>query len=105
MTLALEQQRKQAEDTLTLLAADQAKADLQDKLNDAMFSLNATITTQQSEIDRLQMENRENARLIQDGDLALAAALARQVALEQQLQAQQAQAQWPKTSPRNKNNS
>lgn len=94
MTLALEQQRKQAEDTLTLLAAaDQAKADLQDKLNDAMFSLNATITTQQSEIDRLQTENRENARLIQDGDLALAAALARQVALEQQLQAQQAQAQ------------
>jgi chemotaxis protein MotB len=94
MTLALEQQRKQAEDTLTLLAAaDQAKVDLQDKLNDAMFSLNATITTQQSEIDRLQTENRENARLIQDGDLALAAALARQVALEQQLQAQQAQAQ------------
>jgi len=94
MTLALEQQRKQAEDTLTLLAAaDQAKADLQDKLNDAMFSLNATITTQQSEIDRLQTENRENARLIQDGDLALAAALARQVALEQQLHAQQAQAQ------------
>jgi len=76
-----------------LAAADQAKADLQDKLNDAMFSLNATITTQQSEIDRLQTENRENARLIQDGDLALAAALARQVALEQQLQAQQAQAQ------------
>lgn len=93
MTLALEQQRKQAEDTLILLAAaDQAKAELQDKLNDALFSLNATKTTQQSEIERLQAENRENARLIQEGDLALAAALARQVALEQQLKDQEAQA-------------
>ena len=83
MTLALEEQRKKAEETLTLLAAaEAAKTNVETQLADALITLNAQKTDQQTLIDDLRSQNENQAEQAKQAQIALAASLARQQELE-----------------------
>jgi len=86
MTLALEEQRKKAEETLTLLAAaEAAKTNIETQLADALITLNAQKTDQQTLIDDLRSQNENQAEQAKQAQIALAASLARQQELETRL--------------------
>lgn len=86
MTLALEEQRKKAEETLTLLAAaEAAKTNVETQLADALITLNAQKTDQQTLIDDLRSQNENQAEQAKQAQIALAASLARQQELETRL--------------------
>ena len=86
MTLALEEQRKKAEETLTLLAAaEAAKTNVETQLADALITLNAQKTDQQTLIDDLRSQNENQAEQAKQAQIALAASLARQQELEARL--------------------
>ena len=86
MTLALEEQRKKAEETLTLLAAaEAAKTNVETQMADALITLNAQKTDQQTLIDDLRSQNENQAEQAKQAQIALAASLARQQELETRL--------------------
>ncbi|MEY2993060.1 MAG: flagellar motor protein MotB [Pseudomonadota bacterium] len=86
MTLALEEQRKKAEETLTLLAAaEAAKTNVETQLADALITLNAQKSDQQTLIDDLRSQNENQAEQAKQAQIALAASLARQQELETRL--------------------
>ncbi len=86
MTLALEEQRKKAEETLTLLAAaEAAKTNVETQLADALITLNVQKTDQQTLIDDLRSQNENQAEQAKQAQIALAASLARQQELETRL--------------------
>ena len=86
MTLALEEQRKKAEETLTLLAAaEAAKTNVETQMADALITLNAQKKDQQTLIDDLRSQNENQAEQAKQAQIALAASLARQQELETRL--------------------
>ncbi|MDG1934794.1 MAG: peptidoglycan -binding protein [Paracoccaceae bacterium] len=86
MTLALEEQRRKAEETLIILAAaEAAKSDFEEILRDTVFALeaaNAKLQVQGDEINNLQAKAKNAASEFDKSEFALAAALARQINLE-----------------------
>ena len=86
MTLALEEQRRKAEETLIVLAAaEAAKADFEDILQDTLFALEvaeAKVQAQSDEISNLEIKANNAVSDFDQSELALAAALARQINLE-----------------------
>lgn len=94
MTLVLEEQRRKAEETLILLAAaEQAKADLDGMLQDTLLALeaaNLTVDTQNRKITELETTGQKITAAYDQSEIALAAALARQQALETQISKLQA---------------
>ena len=95
MSLALEEQRKQAEDLLiTLAAAEAAKADYEQQLQDTLLALsvaNNKTDEQSSEIIELQVQSDQLRSDINDAEIALAAAYAQQVNLEARIKDLEAQ--------------
>ena len=95
MSLALEEQRKQAEDLLiTLAAAEAAKADYEQQLQDTLLALsvaNNKTDEQSSEIIELQVQSDQLRGDIKDAEIALAAAYAQQVNLEARIKDLEAQ--------------
>ena len=86
MTLALEEQRRKAEETLIILAAAQAaKSDFEEILRDTLFALEAAkvkLQAQGDEISNLEAKASNAASEFDKSELALAAAFARQINLE-----------------------
>ncbi len=86
MTLALEEQRRKAEETLIMLAATEAaKSDFEEILRDTVFALEtakAKLQMQGDEISGLKAKVNNAASEFDKSELALAAALARQINLE-----------------------
>ncbi len=95
MSLALEEQRRAAEETLTMLAAAEAAQELvAARLQDSVLALNAAqlqLTDRDQDIQRLQLQVADSAVDLDQTEVALAAALARQVLLEDQIAALQRQ--------------
>ncbi len=95
MSLALEEQRRAAEETLTMLAAAEAAQELvAARLQDSVLALNAAqlqLTDRDQDIQRLQSQVADSALELDQTEVALAAALARQVLLEDQIAALQRQ--------------
>jgi len=89
MTLTLEEERKRAEETLTLLAAvDAAKLEIEDNLRKTIIALEAAnlkIGNNETELKTLE-ENAQNSDAeLEEIKVALAASLARQQRLELEL--------------------
>ena len=86
MTLVLEEERKRAEDTLTLLAAaDAAKLEIEDNLRQTIIALeaaNLTIGNSETELKSLQEDIQSSDAELDETKIALAASLARQQRLE-----------------------
>ncbi|XAT56437.1 peptidoglycan -binding protein [Rhodobacteraceae bacterium IMCC1335] len=95
MSLALEEQRRAAEETLTMLAAAGAAQELvAARLQDSVLALNAAqlqLADRDQDIQRLQSKVTDSAAELDQTEVALAAALARQVLLEDQIAALQRQ--------------
>ena len=89
MTLILEEERKRAEDTLTLLAAaDAAKLEIEDNLRQTIIALeaaNLTIGNSETELKSLQEDIQSSDAELDETKIALAASLARQQRLELEL--------------------
>ena len=89
MTLILEEERKRAEDTLTLLAAaDAAKLEIEDTLRQTIIALeaaNLTIGNSETELKSLQEDIQSSDAELDETKIALAASLARQQRLELEL--------------------
>ena len=85
-SLALEEQRKKAEDLLiTLAAAEAAKADYEEQLKETLLALAASMAksdTQSVEINDLRKLSETFRSDIKDAEIALAAAYSQQVILE-----------------------
>ena len=89
MTLMLEAQRQEAEDTLTLLAAaDNARDQIDNKLKETLFALEVanseTYKTKQS-IEKLESGEKRILAELDQSNLALAAALSQRKNLQQEL--------------------
>ena len=95
MSLALEEQRRTAEETLTMLAAAKAAQELvAARLQDSVLALNAAqlqLADRDQDIQRLQSKVADSIAELDQTEVALAAALARQVLLEDQIAALQRQ--------------
>ena len=95
MSLALEEQRRAAEETLTMLAAAEAAQELvAARLQDSVLALNAAqlqLADRDQDIQRLQSKVTDSAAELDQTEVTLAAALARQVLLEDQIAALQRQ--------------
>ncbi len=95
MGLALEEQRKKAEDLLiTLAAAESAKADYEEQLKETLLALSAAkakSTAQSAEFKDLQKLSETLRSDIKDAEIALAAAYAQQVKLEARIKELEAQ--------------
>ena len=95
MSLALEEQRRAAEETLTMLAAAKAAQELvAARLQDSVLALNAAqlqLADRDQDIQRLQSKVADSIAGLDQTEVALAAALARQVLLEDQIAALQRQ--------------
>ncbi len=95
MSLALEEQRRAAEETLTMLAAAEAAQELvAARLQDSVLALNAAqlqLADRDQDIQRLQSKVTDSTAELDQTEVALAAALARQVLLEDQIAALQRQ--------------
>ena len=95
MSLALEEQRRAAEETLTMLAAAKAAQELvAARLQDSVLALNAAqlqLADRDQDIQRLQSKVADSTAELDQTGVALAAALARQVLLEDQIAALQRQ--------------
>ena len=95
MSLALEEQRRAAEETLTMLAAAKAAQELvAARLQDSVLALNAAqlqLADRDQDIQRLQSKVADSIAELDQTEVALAAALARQVLLEDQIAALQRQ--------------
>lgn len=89
MTLTLEEERKRAEETLTLLAAvDAAKLEIEDNLRQTIVALeaaNLTIGNNETELKTLQENAQSSDAELEEIKVALAASLARQQRLELEL--------------------
>ncbi len=89
MTLVLEEERKRAEDTLTLLAAaDAAKLEIEDNLRQTIIALeaaNLTIGNSETELKSLKEDIQSSDAELDETKIALAASLARQQRLELEL--------------------
>ena len=89
MTLMLEKQRKEAEDTLTLLAAaNNAREKIDEKLKETLFALEAAsmdITQKKQVIEKLETAEKRISTKLDQTNIALAAALSRGENLEQEL--------------------
>jgi chemotaxis protein MotB len=89
MTLALEEERKRAEETLTLLAAvDAAKLEIEDNLRQTILALEAAnlkIGNNETELKTLQENAQSSDSELDELKVALAASLARQQRLELEL--------------------
>ena len=89
MSLALEEQRRTAEETLTMLAAAKAAQELvAARLQDSVLALNAAqlqLADRDQDIQRLQSKVADSIAELDQTEVALAAALARQVLLEDQI--------------------
>ena len=89
MTLMLEKQRKEAEDTLTLLAAaNNAREKIDDKLKKTLFALEAAridITQKKQSIEKLETAEKQISTKLDQTNIALAAALSRGENLKQEL--------------------
>lgn len=89
MTLALEEERKRAEETLTLLAAvDAAKLEIEDNLRQTILALEAAnlkIGNNETELKTLQENAQSSDSELDEIKVALAASLARQQRLELEL--------------------
>ena len=95
MSLALEEQRRAAEETLTMLAAAKAAQELvAARLQDSVLALNAAqlqLADRDQNIQRLQSQVADSTAELDQTEVALAAALARQILLEDQIAALQRQ--------------
>ena len=95
MSLALEEQRRAAEETLTMLAAAEAAQELvAARLQDSVLALRAAqlqLADRDQDIQRLQSQVADGAAELDQTEVALAAALARQLLLEDQIAALQRQ--------------
>lgn len=95
MTLALEQERKKAEDTLTLLAAVQGREKaLEEQLQTTLLALEAVeleASDKTSELELLTEQSQATVADLEAAKVALAAALARQQTLERELAASEAE--------------
>ena len=95
MSLALEEQRRAAEETLTMLAAAEAAQELvAARLQDSLLALNAAqlqLADRDQDIQRLQSQVADGTAELDQTEVALAAALARQLLLEDQIAALQRQ--------------
>ena len=89
MTLTLEEERKRAEETLTLLAAaDAAKLEIEDNLRQTILALEAAnlkIGNNETELKTLQENAQSSDSELDEIKVALAASLARQQRLELEL--------------------
>ena len=89
MTLMLEAQRQEAEDTLTLLAAaDNARDQIDNKLKETLFSLevaNSEIYKNKQSIEKLESGAKRILAELDQSNLALAAALSQRKNLQQEL--------------------
>ena len=89
MTLMLEKQRKEAEDTLTLLAAaNNAREKIDDKLKETLFALEAAsidIAQKKQSIEKLETAEKQISTKLDQTNIALAAALSRGENLKQEL--------------------
>ncbi len=89
MTLMLEKQRKEAEDTLTLLAAaNNAREKIDDKLKETLFALEAAsidIAQKKQSIEKLETAEKQISTKLDQTNIALAAALSRGKNLKQEL--------------------
>ncbi len=98
MSLALEEQRRAAEETLIMLAAAETAQELATaRLQDSVLALNAAqlqLADRDQDIQRLQAQVADSTAELDQTEVALAAALARQLLLEDRsaaLQRQRAQ--------------
>ena len=95
MSLALEEQRRAAEETLTMLAAAEAAQELvAARLQDSVLALRAAqlqLADRDQDIQRLQSQVADGAAELDQTEVALASALARQLLLEDQIAALQRQ--------------
>jgi len=95
MSLALEEQRRAAEETLTMLAAAEAAQELvAARLQDSVLALRAAqlqLADRDQDIQRLQSQVADGTAELDQTEVALAAALARQLLLEDQIAALQRQ--------------
>ena len=91
MTLMLEAQRQEAEDTLTLLAAaDNARDQIDNKLKETLFALevaNSEIYKNKQSIEKLESGEKRILAELDQSNLALAAALSQRKNLQQELDA------------------
>ena len=82
-------QRKEAEDTLALLAAaNNAREKIDDKLKETLFALEAAsieITQKQQSIEKLETAEKQISTKLDQTNIALAAALSRGENLKQEL--------------------
>ena len=89
MTLTLEEERKRAEETLTLLAAvDAAKLEIEDNLRQTIIALEAAnlkIGNNETELKTLEENAQSSDAELEEIKVALAASLARQQRLELEL--------------------
>ena len=89
MTLMLEAQRQEAEDTLTLLAAaDNARDQIDNKLKETLFALevaNSEIYKTKQSIEKLESGEKRILAELDQSNLALAAALFQRKNLQQEL--------------------
>lgn len=89
MTLTLEEERKRAEETLTLLAAvDAAKLEIEDNLRQTIIALEAAnlkIGNNETELKTLEKNAQSSDAELEEIKVALAASLARQQRLELEL--------------------
>ena len=89
MTLTLEEERKRAEETLTLLAAvDAAKLEIEDNLRQTIIALevaNLKIGNNETELKTLEENAQSSDAELEEIKVALAASLARQQRLELEL--------------------
>ena len=89
MTLMLETQRQEAEDTLTLLAAaDNARDQIDNKLKETLFALevaNSEIYKTKQSIEKLESGEKRILAELDQSNLALAAALSQRKNLQQEL--------------------
>jgi chemotaxis protein MotB len=89
MTLMLETQRQEAEDTLTLLAAaDNARDQIDNKLKETLFALevaNSEIFKNKQSIEKLESGEKRTLAKLDESNLALAAALSQRENLKQEL--------------------
>ena len=90
MTLMLEKQRKEAEDTLTLLAAaNNAREKIDDKLKETLFALEAAsieMTQKKQAIEKLETAEKQISTKLDQTNIALAAALSRGENLEARIE-------------------
>ena len=90
MSLALEEQRENAENLLiTLAAAEAVRSEFEDQLQEAVLALKAAnlkIDNQESEINILQGQTVKSRNDFKNSEIALAAAYARQINLEAKIE-------------------